>query len=64
LELLGALIYTRSDFEGARDLIATGKVQTEPLITARYPLERVSDAINELLNDPENNIKTLITIQA
>lgn len=64
LELLGALIYTRSDFEGARDLIAAGKVETEPLITARYPLERVSDAINELLRDPENNIKTLITIRA
>jgi len=64
LELLGALMYTRSDFEGARDLIAAGKVETEPLITARYPLERVSDAINDLLRDPENNIKTLITIRA
>ncbi|MDH4135379.1 MAG: alcohol dehydrogenase catalytic domain-containing protein [Anaerolineae bacterium] len=64
LELLGTLMYTRSGFEEARDLIATGKVQTEPLITARYPLERVGEAMNELLTHPENSVKTLITIQA
>jgi L-iditol 2-dehydrogenase len=64
LELLGTLMYTRSDFEEARDLIAAGRVQVEPLITARYPLERVSEAINELLDYPERNIKTLITVQA
>jgi L-iditol 2-dehydrogenase len=63
LELLGTLMYTRSDFEEARDLIATGRVQTEPLITARYPLEHVSEALDELLIHPENNLKTLITIQ-
>jgi len=63
LELLGTLMYTRSDFEEARDLIATGKVRTEPLITARYPLERVGEAMDELLTHPESNVKTLITIQ-
>jgi L-iditol 2-dehydrogenase len=64
LELLGTLMYMRSDFEEARDLIAAGMVQVEPLITARYPLERVSEAINEFLDYPERNIKTLITVQA
>lgn len=63
LELLGTLMYTRSDFEEARDLIATGRVQTEPLITARYPLERVGEALDEALMHRENNVKTLITIQ-
>jgi len=63
LELLGTLMYTRSDFEEARDLIATGRVQTDPLISARYPLERVGEAMDELLTQPENNVKTLITIQ-
>jgi len=63
LELLGTLMYTQCDFEEARDLIATGRVQTEPLITARYPLERVGEALHEVLTHPENNVKTLITIQ-
>ena len=63
LELLGTLMYTRSDFEEARDLIATGRVQTEPLITARYPLEHVNESMDELLIHPEHNVKTLITVQ-
>jgi len=64
LSLLGTLMYQRPDFEEACDLIAAGKVQTDPLITARYPLERVSEAINALLDYPERNIKTLIEVQA
>lgn len=64
LELRGTLMYRRTDFEEARDLIASGKVQTEPLITARYPLERLNQAMLELLSHPERNLKTLITVQA
>jgi L-iditol 2-dehydrogenase len=64
LELRGTLMYRRGDFEEARDLIAGGKVQTEPLITARYPLEHLNQAMYELLSHPESHLKTLITVQA
>ena len=63
LELLGTLMYRMLDFETARDLIASGKVQTEPLITARYPLERTAEAMAELLAHPAENVKTLILIE-
>jgi L-iditol 2-dehydrogenase len=62
LSLLGTLMYRRPDFEEARDLIAAGRLRTEPLISARYPLERLNEAMNELLAHPEDNLKILITI--
>ncbi len=64
LDLRGTLMYRRPDFEEARDLIADGRIQTEPLITARYPMESIAEAMDELLSHPENNLKTLITIGA
>jgi len=64
LELLGTIMYRRPDFVEARDLVAGGKVQTEPLITARFPLERIAEAMDELLFHPEDNLKTLVTIGA
>lgn len=64
LDLRGTLMYRRPDFEEARDLIASGKIQTEPLITARYPMESIAEAMDELVSYPENNLKTLITIGA
>jgi L-iditol 2-dehydrogenase len=64
LDLRGTLMYRRPDFEEARDLIASGRIQTEPLITARYPMESIAEAMDELLSHPENNLKTLITIGA
>jgi len=64
LDLRGTLMYRRPDFEEARDLIASGRIQTEPLITARYPIESIAEAMDELMSHPENNLKTLITIGA
>lgn len=46
----------RPDFEEASDLITAGQLRTEPLISARYPLERLGKAMDELLAHPEDNL--------
>jgi L-iditol 2-dehydrogenase len=62
LELLGTIMYRRPDFEEARDFMVAGKIQTKPLVTARFPMQQVDEAINDLVTKPAENIKTLISI--
>jgi (R,R)-butanediol dehydrogenase/meso-butanediol dehydrogenase/diacetyl reductase len=48
LELVGARVYERQDFERAVDLLAAGVIPAERLISAVEPLERVADAFETL----------------
>ncbi len=63
LKLLGSLMYRMDDFVEARDLIASGRAPTEPLISARYPLEQIDVAMQAINEHPEKNIKTMIHIR-
>ncbi len=63
LELKGTLMYMRSDFEDAMALIAGGKIRAEPLVSKRWPLSRIADAMCDLLANRDATIKTLITIR-
>jgi (R,R)-butanediol dehydrogenase / meso-butanediol dehydrogenase / diacetyl reductase len=44
LELAGARVYERTDFERAVELLAAGAIPTAPLISAVVPLEQTADA--------------------
>lgn len=48
LTLVGARVYDRTDVETAADLVATGAVPTDRLITEVVPLTRVQDALDDL----------------
>ena len=48
LELLGARVYEPDDFEAAVELLASGSIDFEPLISAVEPLERVPAVFDEL----------------
>jgi (R,R)-butanediol dehydrogenase / meso-butanediol dehydrogenase / diacetyl reductase len=48
LELAGARVYERTDFERAVELLAAGAIPTEPLISAVVPLEQTADAFAAL----------------
>ena len=43
--MLGSVGY----WEDAIELIASGKVDTEPLVTGTFPLERTRDALEHLV---------------
>lgn len=48
LELIGARVYERADFERAVDLLASGQVPADELITRVVPLEETQDAFEAL----------------
>jgi len=46
----------------AIDLIASGRVQIEPIQTHKFPLDKLAEAIRKLRDREDNTIKTLITV--
>jgi len=53
--VLGSMGYTRAELECVVDLTATGKLDLSGSITARYPLDRATEALEDLAshrNDP------------
>jgi (R,R)-butanediol dehydrogenase / meso-butanediol dehydrogenase / diacetyl reductase len=48
LELAGARVYERADFERAVELLSAGSIPAAPLISAVVPLERAADAFAAL----------------
>jgi len=49
------------DFGTALDLVATGRIQLQPLITHTFPLARIQEAFELLLDPREKAVKVLIT---
>jgi 2-desacetyl-2-hydroxyethyl bacteriochlorophyllide A dehydrogenase len=58
LKILGSFDYRWIDFENALQLIAGGRVRTEPLITHRLPLARIQEGIG--LMQSRQAIKVLL----
>ena len=57
----GGLAYTNEDFNMVLDVLASGKLSVEAMITSVVPLsEAVEGAFNELINNKENHVKILI----
>lgn len=61
LELIGARVYERSDFEEAVRLLAAGEIPAGDLISAIEPLERIADAF-AALEAGAGTVKVLIDI--
>jgi (R,R)-butanediol dehydrogenase / meso-butanediol dehydrogenase / diacetyl reductase len=62
LETVGCRVYTRGDFEAAVALLASGRFDPEPLITATLPLAEAPDALARLRSGDE--LKVLIDAAA
>lgn len=60
LGLRGSAMVRPEDFADALDLLATGAVRAEPLITQRYPLEELEQAFADQL-DVTRSVKVLMT---
>jgi 2-desacetyl-2-hydroxyethyl bacteriochlorophyllide A dehydrogenase len=59
LELIGARVYERRDFERAVEMLASGEIPAAELISAVLPLERTPDAFSRLESGDEV-VKVLI----
>ena len=62
LTLTGTLMYRRSDFVQAVDLIRSGRVLTAPLETAHFPLERFGDAYRFIDEAHDQAMKVFIDV--
>lgn len=63
IEMLGARVYEPKDYTKAIDLISSGGIDAEALITDVRPLEDIQEAFLSLTQNP-NAMKTLIKVQA
>lgn len=62
LRLIGARVYERCDYENAIEILASGALPLETLITEVQPLDGVTDAFRRIDNDPKA-MKILIDCQ-
>lgn len=65
LELIGSLSHLKDvDFARAIELVQSGRVQLEPLITHRAALADAAEVIGELRRRPQDQLKVLISPKA
>lgn len=59
--VIGTLAYTIDDFQGVANLLASGQLRAEPLITGRITLDEIiSKGFEELVNNKDENIKIIV----
>lgn len=61
LELVGTRVYNDRDFEDTLQLLASGKIDAERLITDRVSLAKAVEAITLVETNPETSFKVLLT---
>lgn len=61
LKIFGSMIYT-DEFPAVLEMLANGDIQTRPLVSGVYPLEELSEVLNDFSNP--DRVKTLIRIKA
>ena len=62
LQVIGTSIYQREDFEEAVELLAAKQVDPEPMITHRFPVERVSEAFALTTTPDAEFVKILVQV--
>lgn len=62
LNLIGILMYKHQDYEKAVELIASGKVITEPLVTRHFPFEQYPDAYAFIDEQGDRSLKVMINL--
>ncbi len=63
LALRGSLMYRMDDFTYARDLIASGRAPVLRLVSSRWPLEQIKEALAAIDAAPAHNVKTMIHVR-
>ena len=62
LNVLGSMMYYQEDYEEAVDFIATGKVQTAPLITSSFPFDQYLEAYKFIEEQGDKTLKVMINV--
>ena len=62
LNLTGTLMYQKPDYEKAIDLIASGRIQLDELITHRFSFEEYLDAYHQIEASNGEYMKVMIDL--
>ena len=61
VKLMGGICYTNEDFKDVLEILASGKIRAEDMITSIVPLEKaVEGGFLELINNKAEHVKILI----
>lgn len=62
LSLVGTLMYQKRDYERALELVASGKLSLDAMITHHFPFERYLDAYQTIEEAKGNIMKVMVTL--
>lgn len=62
LNVLGSLMYRHEDYETAVEMISSGKIITEPLISASFPFDKYHEAYKFILENGDRILKVMIDL--
>lgn len=62
LSLVGTLMYQKRDYERAIELVASGKLSLDAMITHRFPFEHYLDAYQTIEEAKDNIMKVMIAL--
>jgi L-iditol 2-dehydrogenase/threonine 3-dehydrogenase len=63
LNVFGSMMYRHEDFERAAEMIASGSIVTEPLLTKTFPFEKYQEAYRYIQKEGERSMKVMIDMQ-
>jgi L-iditol 2-dehydrogenase/threonine 3-dehydrogenase len=62
LNILGSLMYRHEDYETAVEMISSGKIITEPLVSANFSFDKYQEAYKFILENGEKSMKVMIDL--
>jgi len=62
LNIFGSMMYKQDDYEVAVEMISTGKIITDPLITRHFPFEKFNDAYKFIEKQGDQSMKVIIDL--
>jgi len=62
LNILGSLMYRHEDYETAVEMISSGKIITEPMITESFHFDQYQEAYKFILEKGEKSLKVMIDL--
>ena len=62
LNVFGSMMYRHEDYEAAAEMIASGKIKTEPLLSRMFPFEEYEDAYKYIEKQQDKIMKVMIDL--
>lgn len=62
LNVFGSMMYRKEDYEAAVEMISSGKIKTDPLVSRHFPFEQYLDAYHYIEEQEDRIMKVMIDL--